>query len=490
MAQEQGIRQTLIYLTIYLFFFLDPLGSAHAGPYTLSDTGQTKCYNNSGEIPCPQSSEPFYGQDGNYQGPQSVYQLSADGFVVTDGNTGMVWQQADDGVTRDWDDAIAYCETLDLGGHSDWRLPSRLELLSIADYGRFDPAIDPVFSAQSDSGYWSNSIYESGSTWSVDFKGGGAEGHWRGLLHYVRCVRGGALSFGPFVANNNGAVTDTSTGLMWQQADDSQTRDWQDALSYCEGLDLAGQTDWRLPDIRELHSLVDDSRYNPAIDPVFTIEPSEGYWSGSSWAGWEGGAWQVFASTGGSGAPGKGYMNFVRCVRGGPTGSNELVLPTSQRVFNLAAAVDPVLNGDAAQAIPIGIGPVASGGNNLRLRIATNALSGPGDIYLGLFIPGIDGEHIYILKPDLTFQSHLEGVVPWKGNVSGPVNENLFGDIPTSLLPKGTYYLYLAITASGQGFGEGFYLWAMTFEVTGTYLTAIEVLHGGLPYQSRISGLY
>jgi hypothetical protein len=71
--------------------------------------------------------------------------------TVTDNATGLMWQQADDGVARDWETSLAYCENLDLGDHSDWHLPNAKELQSLVDYSRGpqatdSPAIDPVFS--------------------------------------------------------------------------------------------------------------------------------------------------------------------------------------------------------------------------------------------------------------------------------------------------------------------------------------------------------
>jgi inhibitor of cysteine peptidase len=83
------------------------------------------------------------------------------------------------------------------------------------------------------------------------------------------------------VDNGNGTVTDRS-GLMWQKATAPGTYTWQQALSYCENLSLAGYTDWRLPNFYELQSLVDNSHYNPAIDPLlapYTV--SDFYWSSS-----------------------------------------------------------------------------------------------------------------------------------------------------------------------------------------------------------------
>jgi hypothetical protein len=158
----------------------------------LPDTGQTKCYNNTGEIPCPAPGEAFYGQDGNYQGPQPAYQVSADGLVVTDLNTGLMWQRADDGAGRDWAAASGYCENLALGGYSDWRMPACQELVSIVDYGRFIPAIDPAFGCRS-SYYWSGSAgaLSPDDAWYVDFYHGYAGSDPKSASCYVRCVRGG-----------------------------------------------------------------------------------------------------------------------------------------------------------------------------------------------------------------------------------------------------------------------------------------------------------
>jgi hypothetical protein len=80
-----------------------------------------------------------------------------------------------------------------------------------------------------------------------------------------------------WVDNHDGTVSDTVTGLSWQQGDgqnDAGGRTWLNALAYCEGLNLAGRSDWRLPNIRELETLVDDSRYNPSIDPLFQCRSS------------------------------------------------------------------------------------------------------------------------------------------------------------------------------------------------------------------------
>ena len=93
----------------------------------------------------------------------------------------------------------------------------------------------------------------------------------------------GCSSGDRFVDNENGTVTDTCTGLMWQKyAGNIERRfEWCGALAYCEDLELAGHDDWRLPNVRELQSIVDYGRSAPAINPVFRAF-ADGYWSSTS----------------------------------------------------------------------------------------------------------------------------------------------------------------------------------------------------------------
>jgi arylsulfatase A-like enzyme len=98
--------------------------------------------------------------------------------TISDHATMLMWQQADDGVGRDWASALAYCEDLELGGHSDWHLPHAKELQSIVDYSRSpvatnSAAIDPVFStseildAEGNSGqypyFWASTTHLDGN---------------------------------------------------------------------------------------------------------------------------------------------------------------------------------------------------------------------------------------------------------------------------------------------------------------------------------------
>lgn len=84
---------------------------------------------------------------------------------------------------------------------------------------------------------------------------------------------------GRFVDNKDGTVSDTLTGLMWQKTPPAIKPDWKGAVAYCQALDLAGHTDWRLPNVRELDSLVDYFDVaTHAIDPVFD-NPLDRYWT-------------------------------------------------------------------------------------------------------------------------------------------------------------------------------------------------------------------
>ena len=120
---------------------------------------------------------------------------------------------------------------------------------------------------------------------------------------------------GSFTDNGNGTVSDSDTGLMWQKEDDNTTRTWESAISYCEGLSLGSYNDWRLPNIKELRSIVDTTTYSPAINSTyFPNTNSSSYWSSTTYTPY---AWYVGFS---NGVVSYGYESdyyYVLCVRGG-----------------------------------------------------------------------------------------------------------------------------------------------------------------------------
>ena len=129
-----------------------------------------------------------------------------------------------------------------------------------------------------------------------------------------------------FVDNGDNTVTDTVTCLQWQKAtmdsDNNGKPDlltWQQALAASENLNLAGHSDWRLPDIMELKPLVDFSRDNPAIVPVFvsTTQSDFYYWSSTTYAGAPSNAWTYPYFAGLKSNKIKSGEGYVRAVRSG-----------------------------------------------------------------------------------------------------------------------------------------------------------------------------
>ena len=120
----------------------------------------------------------------------------------------------------------------------------------------------------------------------------------------------------------NGVVSDSKTTLQWQDdySDNSgsiKQANWTVAIDYCEALELGGQSDWRLPNLNELTSLVDDTKYNPSISNVFENSASNGYWSSTSYASSSDYAWIVYFYYGYQNYYRKNHGYYVRCVRAG-----------------------------------------------------------------------------------------------------------------------------------------------------------------------------
>jgi len=290
-----------------------------ARSFKLPDTGQTLCYDTSGNvISCFGT-----GQDGAYNIKPMSFTDNGNG-TVTDNNTGLMWQKEDDGTPRTWDAAGSYCSSLG----ADWRLPTKKELMSIVDYSiPFPgPTINSIFTNTKQFGYWSSTTGsgDPNGAWTVYFNGGYVGGDVMSGGVYVRCVRG-EKDTPSFTDNGNGTVADLRTGLVWQQGEPGYMK-WPDALNYCENLELpsgSGQSDWRLPNIKEIESITDDSVHDPvnpfAIDRnIFPNAVASGYWSSTTFAVMPNYAWGVGFDYGRVGPSVKdAYVVSVRCVRGG-----------------------------------------------------------------------------------------------------------------------------------------------------------------------------
>lgn len=319
-------------LTIALVFcMVISAGAEWNGPWP--DTGQTKCYDNDGEIPCPQPGEPFYGQDAQYQGPTRSYTklgyggvgLSDDSLHVDEGGdwimtrdnvTGLIWElKTDLGDLQNKDNTYTWCSAVDstypdggecvgskcdtygyietlnsheFGGYTDWRLPTSREISLIIDSGAYDPAINLEWfpSSPSSGVYWTSTPHAGTLGFfiaNISIRKGTINYATRNISQHIRAVRAGKNSVKNLIFHNDGTFTDKNTGLMWQKNVPNETYNWYKALLYVDELDLAGHSDWRLPNRNELESLLDYSTYSPAIDPLLAPNTiSSGYWSSTT----------------------------------------------------------------------------------------------------------------------------------------------------------------------------------------------------------------
>jgi hypothetical protein len=124
-----------------------------------------------------------------------------------------------------------------------------------------------------------------------------------------------------FAQNGDGTVTDHLSGLMWtQNADKANGKaDWEQAISGAGSCTDGGYTDWRLPNRRELESLIDLGKYNPALPkghPFSGVQPSY-YWTSTTQANIEDGAWVIHLNIGFVAHDDKGGTHYVWYVRGG-----------------------------------------------------------------------------------------------------------------------------------------------------------------------------
>ena len=399
------------------------VGNVFAAP--LPDTGQTKCYNNTAEIPCPAPGEAFYGQDGNYLiNPPSYIKLDADGndlpdsaeswVMVRDNVTGLIWEvKTDDGSIHDRDDHYNWQNAQDVfvgqvndenfGGHSDWRLPTITELASITDMGGYNPAVNmDYFLNTLSSGYWSSTT-NAGNTDNaccVGFDLGYDGDYNKSGSYYVRAVRGGqAGSLGHLVINGDGTVTDTVAGLMWQQVTEGATLTWETAITRCETTTLGGYDDWRLPNLRELRSIVDYGRYNPAINgDYFPDTLSSDYWSSTTNAYFTDYALYVSFGYGRDNFLHKSNSYYVRAVRGGQAGSlGHLVIltPSQGSSWNMGSGMN--ISWDT-QSIPgnVKISLSRRGGKANTFETITD--STPNDGAYTWTVTGSDSSYNCILK--------------------------------------------------------------------------------------------
>lgn len=341
--------------------------------YPIVQTGQVACFNTTAVIPCPSSGQAYYGQDAQYSLDSTFsYTLSADSKTVKDNITGLTWMRGPNttlasplqsdkmsySAAQSW---IATVNAMRYGGFSDWRLPSLKELYSLyratgTDPSNFTGTNTSVLTPYINTSYFNFAYGETSAgariidsqyattnafvqnpdalgdekVFGVNFADGRIKGYDQvmpnssSFLFFVQLVRGPTTyGINSFVNNGDGTITDTSTGLMWAQEDNGARVLWENALVWAQSMNAAnylGYSDWRVPSVKELQSIVDYSNapdYNglPAINTAFfkcssiTNEAGEAdypyYWTSTTHEGY---------STSGPAGGSADYVAFGRAL--------------------------------------------------------------------------------------------------------------------------------------------------------------------------------
>jgi hypothetical protein len=299
-------------------------------------TDQIRCYDAGGSLmDCARS-----GQDGEMRcgikWPIPRFELR-DGLAV-DRLSGLMWTQ-DAGLTgfpQTWREAFDFIAKMNREaafGFQDWHLPERRELFSLVSHSCINPALptgapfENVFAGY----YWTATTCSrlEDQAWYIHLGGGRI---YRGMKYgsyMVWPVRRHLNDAAPFPAAgrygiDRGTVYDRLTGLGWAKIDapSSGPLSWTAALDFIQDMNAAkahGHTDWRLPNVRELESLIDVRRHSPALcDSRAFVQVPEGCWSSTTSVYEPRYAWVVYMRDGAVGVGYKKQPEFhVWAVRGG-----------------------------------------------------------------------------------------------------------------------------------------------------------------------------
>jgi hypothetical protein len=242
--------------------------------------------------------------------------------VVLDRVTGLMWERSPPEKFLTFEDAQRKCDDLTLAGHDDWRLPSRIELVSILDLTHIQPSIDSaIFPNTQNDWYWTSSVAAANpaAAWYVYFYFGYPKTDGKTNQFSVRCVRGTRPppATTAHYALKADEVRDVATGLIWQRKPPAKPLQFEAAGAYCGSLKLGGKKGWRIPTLPELLTLIDERALtSPMVDrAAFPETPGEPFWSSSKFGNGPDRAWYVRFDQG-TGLYGRIIEPFlVRCVR-------------------------------------------------------------------------------------------------------------------------------------------------------------------------------
>jgi len=465
-----------------VFFGVNP---SFAGTLDLPQTGQTTCYDSAGNVIACSGT----GQDGDIQAgvswPDPRFTDNGDG-TITDSLTGLMWLK-DAGCLgkRTWPDALdtvndfnTHPSPYTCGGytatHSDWTLPNINELESLINAE--EPDLTAWLNGQGflnvQPGYWSSTTlasYANGAWFvmiaqpgDVYYSGKAFDGCvwpvrvanptppaavWKtGQNQSYAASDDGALQRGApwpgprFTDNGNGTVTDHLTGLMWlKDANCFASGSWQKALdevadlnanpgSYsCGGYTGTYYSDWRLPNTKELHSLTDFSRHDPALPeghPFSNVAQGTLYWSSTTTAYETSKAWGVAMDEGTIVSPFFGSKSDVASVWPVRAGVTEALVSLDIKANGsdgpiTVSSSDPV-------AIEVSLDPGNRDGQLADWWIAVNIPFAPtGDWYSYVY------SHGWCTGVHLCAKAGLFDLAPF--------------EVLNMMLPVGTYTFYFAI---------------------------------------------
>ncbi len=269
----------------------------------LLDTDQIDCYDPHGRrLPCEGS-----GQDAAYSKTRLALaddRFQVMGAVVRDGFSGAIWSKDANPAEfpLSWEEAwrfVAAMRAKQAHGYNGWQLPSRDLLFSLISHQHINPALianhpfENVFTGY----YWNGDTCRRlpDQAWYVHLGGGRVH---RGMKHGSYMVWPVSLESDTtaqppeppeqYFSLRDSTVHDARTGLIWSRDADpaGNHHTWQEALTLVHTLNerkWGGFADWRLPNIRELESLIDLRAHSPALTTRHPFRHvREAYWSSTT----------------------------------------------------------------------------------------------------------------------------------------------------------------------------------------------------------------
>ncbi len=278
------------------------------------------------------------GEDADFNLFPPFFQINTNGTAI-DTVTGLMWQRTDGG-EMSIEKARIYCDTLTLGGFTDWRLPYLIESHSILNHSVTNPAMDIKVFPKTGAEYWWSAETQANDTnkiW-VSNAGGGVGNHAKTETvsaggtkkFHVRAVRS---IINPvtiqvrFADNGNGSITDALTGLIWFKKASADSLSWENALLYADSCTAGGFSDWRLPNVKELQSLSDIKLVNPCFNKSYLQFTGRKFWTSTTLPNQTGSAWYLDNRYGITTYDPKTRKNYCFLLRGGaePTNSSKFV---------------------------------------------------------------------------------------------------------------------------------------------------------------------